>query len=91
VKNNFRQFANTLHKEKEMAAFRKAFLALAAVAAVVSTAPSAFAQGQLSCSIAVVQPIVRVEGLTEYIGDIVMTCTGGNPTASGTPVPMDDF
>jgi len=72
-----------------MAAFRKVFLALAVVAAVSSTAPSAFAQ--LSCTLGVVQPIVRVEGLTEYVGDLLITCTGGNPTASGTAVPLDDF
>lgn len=72
-----------------MAAFRKALLALAAVAAVSSTAPPALAQ--LNCTAGVVPPVIRVEGLTEYIGDIFITCTGGTPTANGTLIPVDNF
>jgi hypothetical protein len=92
VKNNFRQFANTLHKEKEMAAFRKVFLALAVVAAVSSTAPAVFAQASaVLCTAGVALPVVRVEGLTEYVGDIFITCTGGNPTANGVLINTDNF
>ena len=34
-----------------------------------------------------VPPTVRVEGITELVGDIVITCTGGTPTPAGTTVP----
>jgi hypothetical protein len=31
---------------------------------------------------------VRAEGVTEQVGDILLTCTGGTPTPSGQPVPL---
>jgi len=74
-----------------MAAFRKVFLALAVVAAVSSTAPAVFAQPAVTCTAGTVLPVVRVEGLTEYVGDIFVTCTGGNPTAAGVVVATDNF
>jgi len=75
-----------------MAAFRKIFLALAAVAAVSSTAPLALAQsGNLTCTAGSTLPVVRVEGLTEYVGDVLITCTGGTPTGSGATVLTDNF
>lgn len=68
-----------------MVAFRKMspMLALAGLllgssaleAQVVNQAP-------LQCiANAGVPPVVRAEGLTELVGDIVLTCTGGNPNA----------
>jgi len=33
-------------------------------------------------------PTVRVEGITELVGDLLLQCTGGTPTASGKPVPV---
>lgn len=33
-------------------------------------------------------PLVRAEGATELIGDFVLNCTGGTPTANGVPVPI---
>jgi len=38
-----------------------------------------------------VPPILRAEGLTEQIGDIVIQCTGGVPTPLGSPVPTANF
>jgi hypothetical protein len=76
-------------KEKNMTALRRALLTLAAVLTVSATAPPAFAQ--LSCALSAVVPLVRVEGLTEYIGDMVLTCTGGTPTADGALIPVDNF
>ena len=32
-------------------------------------------------------PVIRTEGLSELIGDIVLTCSGGAPIAAGSPVP----
>jgi len=44
--------------------------------------------GSLVCVASVaVPPQLRTEGLTELIGDIVLTCTGGAPLASGSTVP----
>jgi hypothetical protein len=63
-----------LHKEKEMADFRRwifalALLSLAAGAASAQNVP-------LSCTQTVtVTPFVRSEGFTELVGDIVITCT----------------
>jgi hypothetical protein len=36
-------------------------------------------------------PLVRAEGLAEIVGDLVLVCTGGVPTAAGTTVPQVDI
>src|SRR5262245_22483277 len=42
----------------------------------------------LTCSAnAAVPPALRGEGLTELVSDILLSCTGGTPTASGVAVP----
>ena len=33
-------------------------------------------------------PTVRAEGVTELVGDVVLTCTGGTPTPKGQAVPQ---
>jgi hypothetical protein len=80
------------HKEKEMADFRKWFLAFALVALLLG-AGTANAQQQpntqlaFSCTANAGTPvIVRVEGITELVGDLVLQCTGGQPTLFGQPV-----
>ena len=43
---------------------------------------------QVQCtSSAGVPPIIRSEGATELVGDYVMDCVGGTPTAAGKPIP----
>ena len=77
-----------------MAALRKTFLALTALAAVTTTAPSVFAQSvpqPATCSIQGVPTLMRYQGLTEYLGDIVVVCLGGTPTLNGTQVPIVNF
>jgi hypothetical protein len=80
-----------------MAALRKTFLAVTALAVVTTTASSVFAQNQpsvpqaSSCSIQGVPTLMRYQGLTEYIGDIVITCVGGTPTLKGVQVPTVNF
>jgi hypothetical protein len=73
------------HKEKEMVAFRKLFPVLAIVALLLgsSTANAQIAgQTPLTCiANAGVPPLVRAEGLTELVGDLVLVCTGGNPAS----------
>lgn len=67
-----------------MVAFRKMFFVLAIAALLLgsSTASAQVGQTPLTCiANAGVPPLVRAEGLTELVGDIVLTCTGGNPSA----------
>jgi hypothetical protein len=78
-------------KEKENMDLRKLFPAFAVVALAFGAATTANAQqvAAFSCvGNAGVPPIVRAEGLTELVGDLVLNCTGGTPTAAGAPVPQ---
>jgi len=70
-----------------MVAFRKLFLVLAIGAFLLGTATTASAQtaggNPVVCSTSAgVPPVVRAEGHTELVGDIVVICTGG-VTANG--------
>lgn len=66
-----------------MADFRKLFFALSAAAFFIG---SANAQQAFTCtSNAGVPPLVRSQGLTESVGDVVLNCTGGVPTPLTTP------
>src|SRR5438876_11918726 len=38
-----------------------------------------------------VPPVVRSEGITEFVGDLILQCTGGNPTPIGQPIPTSDL
>jgi len=85
-----------LHKEKEMADFRKALLAFAAVALVSLSGTTAYAQlgiaPAFSCTAqASNPPLVRSQGVTELVGDVVLTCTGGVPTPVGTKIPLSNI
>ena len=74
-----------------MVDFRKWFPALAVVALAFGAASTANAQqvAAFSCiGNAGVPPIVRAEGLTELVGDLVLNCNGGTPTAAGSLVPQ---
>ncbi|MEP7354972.1 MAG: hypothetical protein ABI824_17220 [Acidobacteriota bacterium] len=72
-----------------MADFRKLFYGLGVAALFAGLSAPAFAQSQaLVCTAsAAVPPIVRSEGYAELMGDIVLDCTGGNPTTAGAVVP----
>ena len=48
----------------------------------------ASAQSPLSCTMTSVPTLLRAEGLTELIGDIILTCTGGVPTPVNQPIPQ---
>lgn len=74
-----------------MVDFRKWFPALAVAAVALGAASSAHAQqGPTFACVgnAGVPPIVRAEGLTELVGDLVLNCSGGTPTAAGQNVPQ---
>ena len=74
-----------------MADFRKWFLAFAVTALLCTMVIPANAQSipqALACTAnAGNPPTVRAEGLTELVGDVVLRCTGGEPTAPGAIVP----
>jgi len=62
-----------------MVAFRRCFFALAVVVLLSGLASAQTNNTPFTCSAAVsVPPTLRAEGFTELIGDIVLTCTGGN-------------
>jgi hypothetical protein len=82
-----------IHKEKEMADFRRWFYALAVVALLAGfTLPVCAQVAPFQCTQASgVPPIVRFEGYTELVGDIILNCTGGVPTPAGQAVPPVNF
>lgn len=55
--------------------------------AVLACSPSAIAANPFSCIATAVPPIVRGEGVTELVGDVLLECSGGIPTLAGAPVP----
>ncbi len=64
-----------------MSHFRKMLFAAAAVASFLGMGNSASAQNNSNpfvCNTSFSPLVVRVEGLRELVGDIVITCTGGN-------------
>jgi hypothetical protein len=66
-----------------MVAFRKLspVFTVLALAAIGSTSAFAQATAPLTCQAnAGVPPAVRAEGFTELTGDLVLTCSGGDPT-----------
>jgi len=71
-----------------MADFRRWILALAVVALLAGFTVPAGAQPVVCNTSVTVTPIVRAEGLSELVGDLVLYCTGGSPTAPGRPVPQ---
>jgi len=75
-----------------MVDFRKWLLALAVVGLLLGVgASTANAQGNaFTCSATAVPNIVRAEGVTELLGDLILNCTGGTPTPAGTAIPLQN-
>ena len=73
-----------------MADFRRWILAFVVLALALGCVVPASAQSNtFTCSAtASVPPNIRHEGLTELLGDIVLTCTGGLTTPTGQPIPQ---
>ncbi len=76
-----------------MADFRKWIFALAVVALLAGfTVPASAQIAPFSCNAnAGVPPIVRAEGYTEAVGDLILNCTGGASTEKNQPVPQVNF
>ncbi len=72
-----------------MADFRKWFYALALVALITGlTVPASAQITPFTCNAqAGVLPTVRAEGYTELVGDLILICSGGTPTAVNQQVP----
>jgi len=78
--------------------FRRWFIALSVLAlmAGLASAQVGVSNGstnpQLSCQAnAAATPVVRLEGYTELLGDILISCTGGVPGAEGSLVPTTNI
>jgi hypothetical protein len=84
-----------IHKEKEMADFRKWLFAFAVVALLAGLTVPASAQGTSAAVVCTVQSatnnLIRTQGYTEQVGDVVIQCTGGTPTQLGQPIPPVDI
>jgi hypothetical protein len=103
LKENFSRFNFALYKEKEMADFRRWFIALAVLALMAGLASAqvglggSTTAGSLACSAAAASiPQLRAEGFTELTGDIIISCTGGPayPVSTATvpsQVPITDI
>lgn len=67
-----------------MSHFRKMLFAAAAVASFLGMSNSANAQSNpFVCNTSFSPLVVRVEGLRELVGDIVISCSGGNSIGTG--------
>jgi len=77
-----------------MADFRKLLFAFAVVALILGLQVPASAQVNapaFACTAnAGVPPIVRAEGVTELVGDLILNCTGGTPTPLGSLIPLSN-
>jgi hypothetical protein len=70
-----------------MADFRRCIYALALVALLAGFTASASAQAFQCTNSTGVPPVVRAEGYSELLGDLVLDCTGGIPTPPNQSVP----
>jgi len=70
-----------------MANLRKLLLALTVILVATITASAQTVPAFQCTANAAVPPTLRAEGLAELVGDLVLNCTGGTPTAAGVVVP----
>jgi hypothetical protein len=71
-----------------MADFRRWLYAFAVVALLAGLTVPASAQNTVQCQTNTsVPPVVRSQGYAELVGDLVLSCAGGVPTAVGATVP----
>jgi hypothetical protein len=71
-----------------MVDFRRMIPVLAVIAFLLGSAVTASAQTPFQCfANGGVSTPARSEGITELVGDLVLNCVGGVPTAPGQPIP----
>jgi hypothetical protein len=75
------------HKEKEMFDFRKIVLALVvfAIAIPMVSAQEAIDNQPFNCRATSTPPLVRIEGVAELAGDILIVCSGIVPNQGALP------
>jgi hypothetical protein len=93
LRENFDRFNFAIHKEKEMADFRKWIIVLFALTllAGLGMAQNPTTNNALNCSFAqtgAVTPQIRSESYTDAVGDIVIGCTGGPTIPAGNQIPQ---
>lgn len=66
-----------------MAEFRKLFYAFGLAALLTGMSSTASAQNTTCTTNAGVPPVIRSESFADLVGDLVLDCTGGIPTAQG--------
>jgi len=76
-----------------MADFRKWLMAFAVITLLLGFGTTAMAQIQQGAPVTCVASNgapkqVRVEGVAELLGDVLLNCSGGTPTPIGQPVPL---
>ena len=71
--------------------FGRWLLALAGFVLLLGTGISARADGDFTCTAQSPTPLIRAEGFTEQVGNIIITCTGGTPTPVGSTIPTSNF
>jgi len=77
-----------------VADLRKWLRMFSAPALLVSLCASAHAQltSQFSCAASSANPaLVRSEGVTELVGDVLLQCSGGTPTPVGANIPQSNI
>ncbi len=74
-----------------MAEFRKLFYAFGLAALLTGMSSTASAQNTTCTTNAGVPPVIRSESFSDLVGDLVLDCTGGVPTAQGSIVPQVNF
>jgi hypothetical protein len=76
-----------------MVDFRKWLFALAAVGLLLGIgSASANAQGTMTCTTSAGVPnIIRAEGVTELLGDLIINCVNGTPTPVAQAIPLENF
>jgi hypothetical protein len=98
VERDFSRFNFVLYKEKEMADFRRWFIALAVLALMAGLASAqvglggSTTAGLLTCNANYGSlPQVRAEGYTELVGDVLISCYGGSQLATAAQVPTTNI
>jgi len=74
-----------------MAEFRKLFYAFGLAALLTGASSNANAQAAVCSDGGAVIPVIRSESYADLVGDVVLDCTGGTPTPSGSDVPRVNF
>jgi hypothetical protein len=91
LRENFDRFNFAIHKEKEMADFRKWIIVLFALSLLVGLGSAQTVPGNsnMVCNFNQTPTLpIRAESLTDATSDIVIGCVGGQVLTEGSPIPQ---